>query len=276
MRHDVPEDRPAADLHQRLGPLAACSAAACRGRRRGSATFIAPGIAAAPMRRSNAPRAAAYESPARRDRRAACPRAPGGSSTSAAPRAPWGRRSSSARAPFRWSAIETTRTTPRPPGSGSTAPVCGDLEELAGRGTIMLSSAASTARSPPTCSSTCATPGPRCVRSAALARARQDGGHLSPNVAHWTHLRRASPAGSWPRHAGGHPRRHPPALVHAARRGRAARAAPGCASEHVERRPWLLWRGTRLDRHAGPLARVLAATLVTFQHVLAARNPARP
>ena len=33
--------------------------------------------------------------------------------------------------------------------------------------------------------------------------------------------------------------------------------------------PWLLWRGTRLDRHAGPLARL---SPFTFQHVLAARR----
>ena len=43
----------------------------------------------------------------------------------------------------------------------------------------------------------------------------------------------------------------------------------GLRVEHVERRPWLLWRGTRLDRHAGPLARL---SPFTFQHVLAARR----
>jgi hypothetical protein len=31
----------------------------------------------------------------------------------------------------------------------------------------------------------------------------------------------------------------------------------------------VLWRGTRLDRHAGPLARL---SPFTFQHVLAARR----
>ena len=42
--------------------------------------------------------------------------------------------------------------------------------------------------------------------------------------------------------------------------------------EHVTRRPWVLWRGTRLDRHAGALMRApVARAAFAFQHVLAAR-----
>jgi methionine biosynthesis protein MetW len=88
-----------------------------------------------------------------------------------------------------------------------------------------------------------------------------------PNVAHWTtyaHLAR----GSWPRepqgiHDAGHLRwftlRDAIALAEGA----------GLRVEQVIRRPWLLHRGTRLDRHAGPLARL---SPFTFQHVLAARR----
>ncbi len=92
-----------------------------------------------------------------------------------------------------------------------------------------------------------------------------------PNVAHWTTYARLA-RGSWPRlpegiHDATHLRwftlRDAVALLEGA----------GLEVEHVERRPWLLWRGTRLDRHAGPLARLPA---FTFQHVLAARKVSRP
>ncbi len=92
-----------------------------------------------------------------------------------------------------------------------------------------------------------------------------------PNVAHWSTFARLA-AGSWPRlpegihdatHLRGFTLRDAVALCEGA----------GLRVEHVERRPWVLWRGTRLDRHAGPLARLGA---FTFQHVLAARNLSRP
>jgi methionine biosynthesis protein MetW len=88
-----------------------------------------------------------------------------------------------------------------------------------------------------------------------------------PNAAHWTTFARLA-AGSWPRlpegiHDATHLRwftlRDAVELLEGA----------GLRVEHVTRRPWVLWRGTRLDRHAGPLARVSA---FTFQHVLAARR----
>jgi methionine biosynthesis protein MetW len=92
-----------------------------------------------------------------------------------------------------------------------------------------------------------------------------------PNVGHWTtyaHLAR----GSWPRRPEG---------VHDATHLRwfTLRDAvelcegAGLRVEHVEKRPWVLWRGTRLDAHAGPLARL---SPFTFQHILAARKLRRP
>jgi methionine biosynthesis protein MetW len=92
-----------------------------------------------------------------------------------------------------------------------------------------------------------------------------------PNVGHWTtyaHLAR----GSWPRRPEG---------VHDATHLRwfTLRDAielcegAGLRVESFERRPWLLWRGTRLDRHAGPLSRL---SPFTFQHVLSARKVSRP
>jgi methionine biosynthesis protein MetW len=92
-----------------------------------------------------------------------------------------------------------------------------------------------------------------------------------PNVAHWTTYANLA-RGRWPRrsqgiHDGTHLRwftlRDAIELIQAA----------GLQVEHVERRPWLLHRGTRLDRHAGPLARL---SPFTFQHVLAARNLRAP
>ncbi len=92
-----------------------------------------------------------------------------------------------------------------------------------------------------------------------------------PNVAHWTTYAGLA-RGRWPRrsqgiHDGTHLRwftlRDAIDLLEGA----------GLRVEHVERRTWLLHRGTRLDRHAGPLARLPA---FTFQHVLAARKVSRP
>jgi methionine biosynthesis protein MetW len=88
-----------------------------------------------------------------------------------------------------------------------------------------------------------------------------------PNVAHWTtyaHLAR----GSWPREPQGiHDATH--LRWFTLRDAIALAEGAGLRVEHVTRRPWLLWRGTRLDRHAGPLARL---SPFTFQHVLAARR----
>ena len=92
-----------------------------------------------------------------------------------------------------------------------------------------------------------------------------------PNVAHWSTFARLA-RGSWPRLAEGiHDETH---LRWFTRRDAIALLeGAGLTVEHVERRTWLLWRGTPLDRHAGPLARLGA---FTFQHVLAGRRMARP
>jgi methionine biosynthesis protein MetW len=96
-----------------------------------------------------------------------------------------------------------------------------------------------------------------------------------PNVAHWTtyaHLAR----GSWPRQPEGiHDATH--LRWFTLRDARALLAQAGLEAVAVERRPRLLWRGSRLDARLGPAAvRVPGLrTLVTFQHVLAA-YPARP
>jgi 2-polyprenyl-3-methyl-5-hydroxy-6-metoxy-1,4-benzoquinol methylase len=91
-----------------------------------------------------------------------------------------------------------------------------------------------------------------------------------PNVAHWSTFA-ALARGRWPRKAQGiHDATH---LRWFTRRDAIELCeGAGLAVESVERRPWVLWRGTRLDRHAGPLARLSA---FTFQHVLAARKVSR-
>ena len=92
-----------------------------------------------------------------------------------------------------------------------------------------------------------------------------------PNVAHWTTFARLA-RGSWPRLPEG---------VHDATHLRwfTVRDAvelldqAGLRVEAVQRRPWVLWRGTRLDRHAAPLMRIPGARAAfAFQHVLAARR----
>jgi methionine biosynthesis protein MetW len=88
-----------------------------------------------------------------------------------------------------------------------------------------------------------------------------------PNAAHWTtyaHLAR----GRWPRREQGiHDATH---LRWFTRRDAVELAeGAGLRVEQVIPRPWVLHRGTRLDRHAGPLARLAP---FTFQHVLAARR----
>jgi 2-polyprenyl-3-methyl-5-hydroxy-6-metoxy-1,4-benzoquinol methylase len=92
-----------------------------------------------------------------------------------------------------------------------------------------------------------------------------------PNVAHWTTYARLA-RGSWPRRPEGvHDATHLRwfTLLDAVELLEQA----GLEVEHVVRRPWVLWRGTRLDRRAGPLLRLPAARAAfTFQHVLAARR----
>ena len=88
-----------------------------------------------------------------------------------------------------------------------------------------------------------------------------------PNVTHWT-THAALLRGGWPRRPEGiHDATH--LRWFGLRDAVALCEGAGLRVEHVQRRPWLLWRGTRLDRHAGPLARLSA---FTFQHVLAARR----
>jgi methionine biosynthesis protein MetW len=92
-----------------------------------------------------------------------------------------------------------------------------------------------------------------------------------PNVGHWSTYARLA-RGSWPRLPEGiHDATH--LRWFTLRDAIALCEGAGLAVEHVERRTWVLWRGTRLDRHAGPLARLGA---FTFQHVLAGRRMARP
>jgi methionine biosynthesis protein MetW len=91
-----------------------------------------------------------------------------------------------------------------------------------------------------------------------------------PNVGHWSTYANLA-RGTWPRRPEGifdatHLRwftlRDAVALLDHA----------GLQTHHVTRRPWLLWRGSRLDALAPPLLRVPGLrTLVCFQHVLAAR-----
>ena len=88
-----------------------------------------------------------------------------------------------------------------------------------------------------------------------------------PNAAHWTTYA-ALARGSWPRRPEGiHDATH--LRWFTLRDAVELCEGAGLRVEHVEKRPWLLWRGTRLDRHAGPLARLAP---FTFQHVLAARR----
>ena len=91
-----------------------------------------------------------------------------------------------------------------------------------------------------------------------------------PNVAHWTTYARLA-RGRWPRLPEGiHDATH--LRWFTLRDAIELCEGAGLQVEHVERRPWVLWRGTRLDRRAGPLARL---SPFTFQHVLAARRMAR-
>jgi 2-polyprenyl-3-methyl-5-hydroxy-6-metoxy-1,4-benzoquinol methylase len=95
-----------------------------------------------------------------------------------------------------------------------------------------------------------------------------------PNVGHWSTYA-ALARGTWPRVPEGIPD-----ATHLRwfkqRDARALHAQAGLRVTAVDRRPRLIWRGSRLDDLLGPAAvRVPGVrTLVTFQHVLAA-YPAR-
>jgi methionine biosynthesis protein MetW len=96
-----------------------------------------------------------------------------------------------------------------------------------------------------------------------------------PNVAHWStyaHLAR----GTWPRLPEGvHDATH--LRWFTLRDARELLAQAGLDVVAIDRRPRLIWRGSRLDDLLGPLVvRIpVLRTLGTFQHVLAA-YPARP
>jgi len=92
-----------------------------------------------------------------------------------------------------------------------------------------------------------------------------------PNAAHWTTFARLA-GGRWPRLPEGiHDATHLRWLT--LRDALELLEGAQLRVEHVSRRPWVLWRGTRLDRHAGPLMGVpVARSAFAFQHVLAARR----
>jgi methionine biosynthesis protein MetW len=95
-----------------------------------------------------------------------------------------------------------------------------------------------------------------------------------PNVAHWSTYA-ALIRGSWPRDPEGiHDATH--LRWFTLRDARELIEQAGLVIGAVDRRPRLLWRGTRLDELLGPAATRLPGvrTLVTFQHVLTA-YPAR-
>jgi methionine biosynthesis protein MetW len=95
-----------------------------------------------------------------------------------------------------------------------------------------------------------------------------------PNVAHWSTYA-ALIRGSWPRSPEGiHDATH--LRWFTLRDARELVEQAGLAVGAVDRRPRLIWRGSRLDDLLGPAALRLPGvrTLVTFQHVLTA-YPAR-
>jgi methionine biosynthesis protein MetW len=112
----------------------------------------------------------------------------------------------------------------------------------------------------------------------AYARLLEPGGTAVislPNVAHWsTYL--ALLKGSWPRNPEGiHDATH--LRWFTLRDARELVEQAGLQVATVDRRPRLIWRGSRLDDLLGPAATRIPGvrTLVTFQHVVTA-YPARP
>ena len=95
-----------------------------------------------------------------------------------------------------------------------------------------------------------------------------------PNVAHWSTYA-ALARGTWPRNPEGiHDATH--LRWFTLRDARELLAQAGLQPRALDRRPRLIWRGSRLDDLLGPAAVRTPGlrTLVTFQHVLAA-YPAR-
>ena len=95
-----------------------------------------------------------------------------------------------------------------------------------------------------------------------------------PNVAHWSTYA-ALARGTWPRNPEGiHDATH--LRWFTLRDARELLAQAGLQPRALDRRPRLIWRGSRLDDLLGPAAVRIPGlrTLVTFQHVLAA-YPAR-
>jgi SAM-dependent methyltransferase len=91
-----------------------------------------------------------------------------------------------------------------------------------------------------------------------------------PNVGHWTTFA-ALLRGSWPRRPEGiHDATH--LRWFTLRDAIELCEGAGLSVEHVERRPWVLWRGTRLDRYSGRAGPIFRLAPFTFQHVLAARR----
>ena len=133
------------------------------------------------------------------------------------------------------------------PGRAATAVIEEDVEALARR--APRSSAASTAWSPPTCSSTSSTRGARwrpTRRCSSRAAARSSRSPTS-RTGRPTRRSRAGAGRAGPRAS-----TTPPTCAgsRCATRSSCCEGA-GLRVEHVERRPWVLWRGTRLDRRAG-------------------------
>ena len=96
-----------------------------------------------------------------------------------------------------------------------------------------------------------------------------------PNVAHWSTYA-ALIKGSWPRRPEGiHDATH--LRWFTLRDAHELVEQAGLQVASVDRRPRLIWRGSRLDDLLGPAATRIPGirTLVTFQHVLAS-YPARP
>jgi methionine biosynthesis protein MetW len=96
-----------------------------------------------------------------------------------------------------------------------------------------------------------------------------------PNVAHWSTYA-ALAKGSWPRNPEGiHDATH--LRWFTLRDAHELVEQAGLAVATVERRPRLIWRGSKLDDLLGPAALRVPGirTLVTFQHILAS-YPARP
>ena len=111
----------------------------------------------------------------------------------------------------------------------------------------------------------------------AYARLLEPGGAAVvslPNVAHWSTYA-ALVSGSWPRRPEGiHDATH--LRWFTLRDARELVEQAGLTVATVDRRPRLIWRGSRLDDLLGPVATRIPGlrTLITFQHVLAS-YPAR-